>query len=73
MASRSSIFRWLVPTRAASRYASGYDWAAGRMLKGATPDALEREHQGMIWEHDEFDRGIQDAIATWRKMLEALS
>ena len=53
------------------RRASGFDWAAGELLRGtAVPDVLAKAEDARQFEDyfDEFDNGIIDACNAWEAL-----
>ena len=46
----------------------GYDYAAGRLLKGADPDHLKNESDSMEW-RGSFDKGMDKAIRDWEEFV----
>lgn len=48
------------------RFQQGFDWAAGSLLQGAEPDAIELLATD-AFQPDEFDRGALDAVRRLRQ------
>lgn len=48
------------------RYESGFDYAAGQLLRGVPPATLEQSDTGAIFSRDVFDKGMRAAIAAHR-------
>ena len=53
------------------RFHQGYDWAAGRLLRGfSTAHVLENTERARdMGDYDDFDRGAEAAVRDWRKVM----
>jgi len=47
----------------------GYSWAAGELLRGKTPDAVELAHESSVWDWGPFGYGIVDALHDWKRRM----
>lgn len=51
------------------RWADGYDWAAGQLLRGIPEIAISNQ----IMCDSEFDEGAMEALRDYQKLVEALA
>jgi hypothetical protein len=64
-------FWWTKEEKKQIRYEDGYNWAAGRLLRGASFASLEALVDCAIHfaDFDHFDAGVQEAIQDYKTKL----
>ena len=63
---RTLFARWRA-ARADRRFARGFDYAAGQLLRGRPAEELETEADNIA--RNEFDAGIIYAVRGWRLLV----
>lgn len=62
------MFKLFFKRRRLAEFNRGFDWAAGQLFRGATPEQLEWDVE-MCFESTEFDKGVKELIRRWRKLF----
>lgn len=55
------------------RFRSGWNWAAGQLLRGTAPEEVSRQSEQAIMfddvQDDPFDVGVASAVLAWRARI----
>lgn len=63
-----SIKSWFTKrkeARAKETFERGYDYAAGQLLRGVSPEALEQQQADNLVDRNKFDAGVSEALRDW--------
>jgi hypothetical protein len=62
------MFKRFFERRRKAEFDRGFEWAAGRLLKGTPSELIEFDIE-LAFETAHFDRGMQEAVRRWRKLF----